>query len=104
IEAMGFWLALATAMALPFAHLPVVAWLSHRVSRASHRAIHAFIGGIALGPLPAALLAVIWSGGKFSAVFTPECGLAAVWAAFIGSGLMVPAIWFADAWSAQSSV
>jgi hypothetical protein len=102
VEAMGFWLAVATAMTLPFAHLPILAWLSNRAERPSVRATRALILGILLGPLPAAVLALMWSGGRVSALFTPETALATVWAAFIGAGLMAPAAWFGDTWSSVS--
>jgi hypothetical protein len=104
IEAMGFWLSLATAMTVPLARLPVIALLNRRVSHASHRAMYALIIGMALGPIPAGLLALIWGNGNVSAVFTRETALAAVWAAFMGSGLMAPAAWFADLWFSPSGV
>jgi hypothetical protein len=102
IEAMGFWLAAATAVTVPFAHLPILAWLNHGTARPSVRAIRALILGILLSPLAAAVLALMWSGGKVSAIFTPETALATVWAAFIGAGLMAPAAWFGDTWSSIS--
>jgi hypothetical protein len=102
VEAMGFWLAVATAMTVPFVHLPIIVWLNHRAAKPSMRAARALILGILLGPLPAAVLALMWSGGRVSALFTPETALATVWAAFIGAGLMAPAAWFGDTWSSIS--
>jgi branched-subunit amino acid transport protein len=93
-ESMGMWIALATAATVPIAHLPLAAWLQRQVARTLPRMLAGFVGGMILGPLPAGLMAIMWSGGRFSALWTWEYLLATVWAALLGGGLTSAAVLF----------
>src|SRR4051812_4908333 len=87
---LGLWVSVGLAFVLPFGYLPLIQWLDARIVRRHLRVALGLVCGAALAPLPAAVLAMVWSGGRFSALWSAAYALMLVWTAVLG-GILVAA-------------
>ena len=96
--AVGMWVSIAVAICLPFAYLPLIAWLHRRYVRDWLRSAVGFACGAALAPLPAAAVVLMWSSRPFAAFFSPEYLVMLVWTAAIGGFFVAGAAFHARFW------
>src|SRR3954451_21517901 len=80
--------AIATALTAPPLSALVAAYLNKRIAANLVRAVVGFIVGAIGGVLPAALIALFWSGGQIRAIRQPELRLLFVWTAVLNGSIV----------------